>query len=123
MKPWKIISLHSIYFWVIIIIILAVPQCSDGSVTCFFTIDNVVDLATYNGMTLAIAGNENLANWSIKKSVTFESCDDGSPGTLAIKGSDSGDGGISIHFLFMFLHKKVSKVYWRVFSLIKRIRF
>ena len=71
----------------------------------------MVDLATYNGMSLAITGNENLANWSIKKSVTFESCDDGSPGTLAIKGSDSGDGGISIHFLFMFLHKKVSKVY------------
>ena len=65
----------------------------------------MVDLATYNGMTLAITGNENLANWSIKKSVTFESCDDGSPGTLAIKGSDSGDGGIT-HFLYMILESK-----------------
>ena len=110
MKPWKIISLRSIYFSVIIIIILAVTDCSDGSVTCFFTVDNVVDSATYNGITLAITGDENLADWSIKKSVTFESCDDSSPGTLVIKGSDSEVGGIRMFTFFYF--KSIDYMYF-----------
>ena len=60
--------------------------------TCSFTIDNVVDSATYDGMTLAITGD--LATWTEEKSVTFESCYDSSPGTLVIKGSDNDVGGI-----------------------------
>ena len=62
--------------------------------TCSFTIDNVVDSATYDGITLAITGDENLANWVEVKSVTFDSCYDSSPGTLVIKGSDNDVGGI-----------------------------
>ena len=46
------------------------------TVTCSFTIDNVVDSATYEGITLAITGNENLASWEKEKLVTFESCFD-----------------------------------------------
>ena len=37
--------------------------------TCSFTIDNVVDSATYDGITLAITGDENLANWEVEKSL------------------------------------------------------
>ena len=70
--------------------------------TCSFTIDNVVDSATYDGITLAITGDENLANWVEEKSVTFESCYDSSPGTLVIKGSDNEVGGIS---MLTFLHQ------------------
>ena len=66
------------------------------TVTCSFTIDNVVDLATYEGITLAITGDKNLAAWEKEKSVTFESCYDSSPGTLVIKGSDNEVGGISM---------------------------
>ena len=66
------------------------------TVTCSFTIDNVVDSATYEGITLAITGDENLAAWEKEKSVTFESCYDSSPGTLVIKGSDYDVGGISM---------------------------
>ena len=72
------------------------------TVTCSFTIDNVVDLATYEGITLAITGDENLASWEKEKSVTFESCYDKSPGTLVIKGSDNEVGGIS---MLTFLHQ------------------
>ena len=62
--------------------------------TCSFTIDNVVDSATYGGNTLTIMGDD-LSDWKKEKSVTFESCDDSSPGTLVIKGSDiEMEGGI-----------------------------
>ena len=73
-------------------ILFFTAYCTD--VTCSFTIDNVVDSATYDGITLAITGDENLANWVEEKSVTFESCYDSSPGTLVIKGSDNDVGGI-----------------------------
>ena len=60
--------------------------------TCSFTIDNVVDSATYDVNTLTITGDD-LSNWKTEKSVTFESCHDLSPGTLVIKGSnDEGEG-------------------------------
>ena len=59
---------------------------------CSFTIDNVVDSATYDGNTLTITGDD-LSNWKTEKLVTFESCHDLSPGTLVIKGSnDEGEG-------------------------------
>ena len=61
--------------------------------TCSFTIDNVVDSATYNGDALTIT-SDGLSNWPKEKLVTFESCDDSSPGTLLIKGSDNQVGGI-----------------------------
>ena len=62
--------------------------------TCSFTIDNVVDSATYGGNTLTITGDD-LSNWKKEKSVTFESCYDSSPGTLTMKGSDNEmEGGI-----------------------------
>ena len=63
--------------------------------TCSFTIDNYADLATYNGNPLTIITDatyvENLGytNLAIEKLVNFESCDDCSPGTLSIKGSDA----------------------------------
>ena len=63
--------------------------------TCSFTIDNYVESATYNGNTLTITTDaeylENLGytNLAWEKSVNFESCDDGNPGTLSIKGSDA----------------------------------
>ena len=63
------------------------------TVTCSFTIDNVVDSVTYDGITLAVTSEEGLDNWTIEKSVTFESCFDSRPGTLVIKGSDDGTGG------------------------------
>ena len=68
--------------------------------TCSFTIDNVVDSATYEGITLAITGNENLASWEKEKLVTFESCFDSSPGTLVIKGSDNDAGGTYFNAYF-----------------------
>ena len=70
--------------------------------TCSFTIDNVVDLATYNGNTLTIT-SDGLSNWSKEKLVNFESCDDSSPGTLLIKGSDNDVGGI-LMFNFFFTY-------------------
>ena len=69
------------------------------TVTCSFTIDNVVDSASYGGNTLTITSDD-LSDWSKEKSVTFESCDDSSPGTLEIKGSDNEVGGI---WIFTFL--------------------
>ena len=67
--------------------------------TCSFTIDNVVDSASYGGNTLTITSDD-LSSWSKEKSVTFESCDDSSPGTLEIKGSDNEAGGISMFTFF-----------------------
>ena len=70
-------------------------DCSDGSVTCSFTIDNYADSATYNGNTLTITTDatyvENLGYKSLhlEKTVNFESCDDSDPGFLSIKGSDA----------------------------------
>ena len=63
--------------------------------TCSFTVDNYVESATYNGNTLTISTDavyvENLGyrNLDWEKSVDFESCDDGNPGTLSIKGSNA----------------------------------
>ena len=76
--------------------------------TCSFTIDNVVDSATYEGITLAITGDENLATWTEEKSVTFESCYDSSPGTLVIKGSDNDVGGISM--LTFYIKRRYPRV-------------
>ena len=65
------------------------------TVTCSFTVDNYADSATYNGNTLTIITDaeyvENLGYKNIvsEKAVNFESCDDGNPGTLSIKGSDA----------------------------------
>ena len=72
---------------------------SCATVTCSFTIDNVADSASYGGNTLTITSDD-LSDWSKEKSVTFESCDDSSPGTLEIKGSDNEVGGI---WIFTFL--------------------
>ena len=66
-------------------ILFVIESCT--TVTCSFTIDNVVDSATYGGKTLKITGDD-LSDWTKEKSVTFESCYDCSPGTLSIKGSD-----------------------------------
>ena len=79
-------------------IIFFTAHCT--AVTCSFTIDNVVDSATYDGITLAITGDENLANWVEEKAVTFESCYDSSPGTLVIKGSDNDAGGTYFNAYF-----------------------
>ena len=63
--------------------------------TCSFTVDNYADSATYNGNPLTIITDatyvENLGytNLALEKSVNFESCDDGNPGTLSIKGSNA----------------------------------
>ena len=63
--------------------------------TCYFTIDNYVDSATYNGNSLTIITDaayvENLgySNLALEKLVNFESCDDGNPGQLSIKGSNA----------------------------------
>ena len=61
--------------------------------TCSFTVDNRVQWAEYNGKTLSITTND-LDNWTQEKSVTFESCDQSSPGTLAINGIDYEAEGI-----------------------------
>ena len=79
--------------------------------TCSFTIDNVVDSATYEGITLAITGDENLATWTEEKTVTFESCYDSSPGTLVIKGSDNDVGGISM--LLFILKEDIPGSNWK----------
>ena len=67
-----------------------------STVTCSFTMDNVVDWAKYDGNLLTIYPGYGLSTWSVKKSVTFESCFESSPGTLFIKGSneqyDTGTG-------------------------------
>ena len=61
--------------------------------TCSFTVDNRVQWAEYNGKTLSITSND-LNDWTQEKSVTFESCDQSSPGTLTIKGIDYEAEGI-----------------------------
>ena len=77
------------------------------TVICSFTIDNVVDSATYDGNTLTITGDD-LSNWKKEKSVTFESCHDLSPGTLVIKGSnDEGEGTyLNVYFFQFEVHSK-----------------
>ena len=57
------------------------------TVTCSFTIDNNVDSASYNQRPLIIS-TDDLNNWGKEKTVSFESCYDGSPGTLSINGFD-----------------------------------
>lgn len=85
-------------------------DCSDGSVTCSFTIDNYADSVTYNGNTLTITTDavhfENLGykNLALEKTVNFESCDDSDPGTLAIKGSDANVNlGTYLNCFFLLL--------------------
>ena len=73
------------------IFFLVTATCN--TVTCSFTIDNRVQWAEYNGETLSITSND-LDNWTQEKSVTFESCDQSSPGTLTIKGIDYEAEGI-----------------------------
>ena len=63
------------------------------TVVCSFTMDNVVDSATYDGHELAITGNDYLGDSTKVKSVTFESCYESSPGTLYIKGSNANGTG------------------------------
>ena len=63
------------------------------TVVCSFTMDNVVDSATYDGNKLTITGDAYLGDSTKVKSVTFESCYDSSPGTLYIKGSNSDGTG------------------------------
>ena len=60
---------------------------------CSFTLDNVVDSATYDGNRLTITGDAYLDDSTKVKSVTFESCYDSSPGTLYIKGSNADGTG------------------------------
>ena len=78
-----------------------------STVTCSFTIDNVVKWARYDGNTLTILCHSiysdsycysyGLSTFAIEKSVTFESCYDSSPGTLFIQGSnDQNDTGTGI---------------------------
>ena len=81
-------------------IFLVTATCN--TVTCSFTIDNVVDSATYNGNTLTIT-SDGLSKWSKEKLVTFESCDDSSPGTLLMKGSDNEVGGIQMFTFFQYI--------------------
>ena len=59
------------------------------TVTCYFTLRSVVEWARYDGKTLAIHRSYGLHAFGVKKSVTFESCYDSSPGTLFIKGSNT----------------------------------
>ena len=86
-------------------ILLVTASCN--TVTCSFTIDNVVEWAKYDGNTLPISvpahpGTTSLPYYQlsifgVKKSVTFESCYDSSPGTLRIKGSNAnGKGCLSV---------------------------
>ena len=76
---------------IIVIFFLVTATCN--TVTCSFTVDNRVQWAEYNGETLSITSND-LDNWTQEKSVTFESCDQSSPGTLTIKGLDFDAEGI-----------------------------
>ena len=56
--------------------------------------DNIIESANYNGDSLTIATHGNgLRDWSKEKKVAFESCNDGSPGKLTIKGSDGDADG------------------------------
>ena len=62
---------------------------------CSFTMDDVVDSATYDGNELTITGalDDYLGDSTKVKSVTFESCYESSPGTLYIKGSNANRTG------------------------------
>ena len=61
------------------------------NVFCYFTIDNIVEWARYDGNILT---NSTL---DVKNYVTFESCYDSNPGTLFIKGrNDQYDAGTGI---------------------------
>ena len=76
---------------IIVIFFLVTATCN--TVTCSFTIDNRVQWAEYNGKTLPITSND-LNDWTQEKAVTFESCDQISPGTLTINGIDYETEGI-----------------------------
>ena len=81
----KISDNHQTFFF------LVTATCN--TVTCSFTVDNRVQWAEYNGNTLSITSSD-LNDWTQEKSVTFESCDQSSPGTLIINGIDYEAEGI-----------------------------
>ena len=74
-----------INFWFLTVI----PACGGSdecaSVTCKFTVDNVVNSVKYNDNTLQISGGA-VNDWQKEKVISFESCSDSSPGILEIKG-------------------------------------
>ena len=69
--------------------IAAPSACGGGggcaSVTCKFTVDNVVNSVKYNNNPLKISGGA-VNNWQQEKVISFQSCDDSCPGILEIKG-------------------------------------
>ena len=71
--------------------IAAPSACGGGggggcaSVTCKFTVDNVVNSVKYNDSPLQISGGA-VYKWWEEKAVSFQSCDDSCPGILEIKG-------------------------------------
>ena len=69
--------------------IAAPSACGGGSgctsVTCKFTVDNVVNSVKYDNSPLQISGGA-VNNWQQGKVISFQSCSDSSPGILEIKG-------------------------------------
>ena len=53
--------------------------------------DNIVESAKYNGVSLAITSDD-LTSWKKMKTIEFKSCYDSSPGKLQIKGRDLEEG-------------------------------
>ena len=70
-------------------------SASCTTVTCSFTIDNIVESVKYNGDALTITGDD-LNNWKKLKTIEFESCFDNNPGKLQVKGSDGEEGNFSL---------------------------
>ena len=71
---------------------IAAPSACGGDdsaecacVHCTFTVDNVVNSVKYNDNLLQISGGS-VNNWRQEKVISFQSCDDRSPGILEIKG-------------------------------------
>ena len=72
-------------------------SASCTTVTCSFTIDNIVESVKYNGDALTITSDD-LNNWKKLKTIEFESCYDSNPGKLQVKGSDLTEGKLSITY-------------------------
>ena len=70
-------------------------SASCTTVTCSFTIDNIVESVKYNGDALTITSDD-LSNWQKLKTIEFESCFDSNPGKLQVKGSDGDEGILSL---------------------------
>ena len=66
-------------------------SASCTTVTCSFTIDNIVESVKYNEDALTITSDD-LNNWKKLKTIEFESCYDSNPGKLEVKGSDLTEG-------------------------------